>query len=108
MIDNKGLACLREDGLIAPQLLIVIECILFILSLGLSTDILASHVLDDAAHVVVFAACHPTTSSHNDLVSTPAKVLFVMDKEIFTALHPHVNLVSPAVGRSAHLQVIKG
>ena len=82
---------LHEDRFVAAQLLIIVKGILFILGLWFACNVLATHVLDDVANVVVLAFAQFAAATDHNFIAAAAKVLFVMDQEILASLRPELH-----------------
>ena len=70
------------------QFFVVVECILLVLSLRLAGHVLSTNMLNDVAYKVVLATSQFSATPDNDFVSTFAKVLFIMNLEVFAFLGP--------------------
>ena len=60
-------------------------------------------MLHDTANVIVLAAREFAARAHDNLVAASTEVFLVVDQEVLASLKPHVDLVSPSIGRGAHL-----
>ena len=103
LIDRVLPASFRENRLIAPQHLIVIQSILLIARLWNSSNVLPANMFDYVSDVVVLMTGQFSTRSHHNFITATAKVILVVHQEIPTPLHPHRNLVSKSIGGNANL-----
>ena len=96
-LGHEGFLDVSENGLETAQLRVVVESVLLVLCSWLAGHVLSSYVLHDVAHVIVLAPSHFPALSDHHFVARLAKVLLVVNLEVFAALHPNSDFTLPAV-----------
>ena len=93
----------RENRPCVAKVLVVGKRIFFILRLWFACHVLPTNVSYNIPHIVVFPVSDLAAPSDDDFVAASAKVLFIMNEEIFAPLKPAIHFRCPPVVRNTDL-----